>query len=594
MDDIGDGNIYMSYKEGNRWTGIKKCRKICSRDNETHASVSPDGNTIYFTSNMSDGKGGLDIYMAKRKDNGKWDKPVNLGENINTPFDEETPYICQDGKTLYFSSEGHNSIGGFDIFYSKMDENGEWSVPLNIGYPLNTTNDDMGFVPVNNGKSGYMALIEPDGYGKKDIYKIDILQPEPEPEPEPEDKLLAITDSVQPMNQDSLAIAALKNTQQTADTLSGQELTVNNQNLDNEEISTSENNEQAEKEDEIQQAKDEIEIKGFLSLQNNRSIDNSFNITIYDQKDQELVAKIQPEINSGAFSYKVEPGIYKLEFTGDGYEKVSKTMNLDNEKNRKTASVNVEMIPLEVSSGEYLVAKSIFFNYNSCKLDRESQIELEKLNKLMEENNSLYIEITGHADSHGNFTYNQELSEQRARTVTKYMMNKGIDRNRFIVEGTGELEKLAINKNPDGSDNPEGRRFNRRVDIKLLDISTGSIITSDIHVPKNLKYKDEVTYTISLTEEEKPLPLDYFNRFQDDKVCNVWMHETVDGYLYTVGNFVNKADALQLLNDMVYKGFENARIMDNFELEDKKNKKRIADKIAKLEARKHKYTPKVK
>jgi hypothetical protein len=161
-----------------KWTAIKKLNdNINTKYWESHASVSYDGKTLYFTSNRKGGYGGLDIYSSTRADvnQDNWEKPVNLGPDINTPFNEETPFISPDGKTLYFSSYGHFNMGGYDIFYSNLLENGKWSVPLNMGYPINTTDDDLFYVPVQDGNFAYVCRYYPEeNYGKTDIYRVEI------------------------------------------------------------------------------------------------------------------------------------------------------------------------------------------------------------------------------------------------------------------------------------------------------------------------------------------------------------------------------------------------------------------------------------
>ena len=142
---------------------------------ESHATISHDNKKLYFTSNRKGTYGGLDIYVSTRDSiTGDWGPSVNLGPTINTPYNEESPFLSSDDQTLYFSSRGHKNIGGYDIFYSNMLENGEWSVPLNVGYPMNTTDDDLFFIPVDEGYVGYYAQEVNDGFGAKDIYRIEI------------------------------------------------------------------------------------------------------------------------------------------------------------------------------------------------------------------------------------------------------------------------------------------------------------------------------------------------------------------------------------------------------------------------------------
>jgi len=170
-----DGIIYTSRFENGNWSPLVKLNgNINTKYWESHATISHDNKKLYFTSNRKGTFGGLDIYVSKRDSTGDWGPAVNLGPVINTPYNEESPFLSQDDKTLFFSSRGHFNMGGYDIFYSTLLDNGEWSVPLNVGYPLNTTDDDVFFKPLNEGYEGYIAKDNPGGFGKQDIYRIEI------------------------------------------------------------------------------------------------------------------------------------------------------------------------------------------------------------------------------------------------------------------------------------------------------------------------------------------------------------------------------------------------------------------------------------
>ncbi len=166
-----DGNIYESDLMGDEWSEpIKLPAPINSRFHESSASISPDGRTIYFVSNRKGGEGGGDIWVCHQEIKG-WGKAENLGPVINSPKNEEGVFIHPDGKTLYFSSKGHNSIGGYDIFKSVF-ENGSWGTPVSLGDTINTPEDDLYFSLTAYGKTGYFASVRPDGLGNKDIYEI--------------------------------------------------------------------------------------------------------------------------------------------------------------------------------------------------------------------------------------------------------------------------------------------------------------------------------------------------------------------------------------------------------------------------------------
>jgi len=171
-DDVGDGNIYVCRRSNNIWgEPIQLNSNINSPFRESHVSASSDGQILYFTSDRS-GYGEMDIFFSKRLPSGDWGVAENLGSRINTKYDEEAPFIHPDGKTLFFSSKGHNSMGGFDIFFCILQEDGKWSSPFNLGFPMNTPDDDYFFVMSTDGKRAYYSSTSVDGKGGKDIYMV--------------------------------------------------------------------------------------------------------------------------------------------------------------------------------------------------------------------------------------------------------------------------------------------------------------------------------------------------------------------------------------------------------------------------------------
>ncbi len=175
-DDAGNGNIYISTKTSDGW-GIPEPlpASVNSKYRETHASMSFDQSEIYFTSDRKGGFGGLDIYRVRKLPNGNWSRAQNLGPDINTPYDEEGPNLHPDGTSLYFASVGHNSMGGFDIFVSYINEDEDkWLKPENIGYPINTADDDVYYVPSVDGRRAYYASYTNNSLGYFDIFQIDL------------------------------------------------------------------------------------------------------------------------------------------------------------------------------------------------------------------------------------------------------------------------------------------------------------------------------------------------------------------------------------------------------------------------------------
>lgn len=166
-NDNYDGNIYVTRFVNGQWSKVERLNKnVNTRFYESHAAISSDGKKLYFTSNREGGLGELDLWVSERDETGDWGIPSNLGNVVNTPYNEETPFISGDGNTLTFSSEGHGSMGGYDIFLSKLSS-GQWTSPVNIGYPLSTTDDNIAFQPFSNGDYGFYAIMT--GYKKKEI-----------------------------------------------------------------------------------------------------------------------------------------------------------------------------------------------------------------------------------------------------------------------------------------------------------------------------------------------------------------------------------------------------------------------------------------
>ncbi|MDX9752071.1 MAG: hypothetical protein RBT71_13410 [Flavobacteriales bacterium] len=174
-DDGGDGNIYESKLVGEVWSDpVLMGSDINTKAWETHGALTADGNTFYFVSDRNGGHGERDIYRVVKLPDGSWSKAQNIGPTVNTPYNEDGVFIHPNGRTLYFGSTGHNSMGGFDIFMTELQDDGTWTEPKNLGYPLNTTDDDVFFITTADGRRGYFSSDQIGGYGEKDIYFVDL------------------------------------------------------------------------------------------------------------------------------------------------------------------------------------------------------------------------------------------------------------------------------------------------------------------------------------------------------------------------------------------------------------------------------------
>ncbi len=180
-EGIGSCDLYISTLEGSEWTNPVNMGNVVNSDQwDSQPTISYDGNRIIFTSSRTGGYGSEDLYMIEKNVFGEWGSPMNLGGMVNTPFSDDAPFLAQDGKTLYFASKGHPGYGGYDLFKT-VYENGRWSVPLNLGRPLNTEGDDSYFTIGGSGEIGYFSSNR-EGGDQEDLYQMEIpeeMRPQP-------------------------------------------------------------------------------------------------------------------------------------------------------------------------------------------------------------------------------------------------------------------------------------------------------------------------------------------------------------------------------------------------------------------------------
>jgi hypothetical protein len=181
-EDLTSGDIYISKLKSHIWTEpVKLESEINTEDGwEASGSITQDSSVFYFSSNRPGGYGGKDLYRVVKLPNGKWSKALNLGPEVNTPYDDDAPFIHADNKTLYFSSRGHTTMGGYDIFRTRLLADGSWSFPENLGYPVNSVDDDIYLVLSPDGTQGYYSSTRPEGLGQTDIYSVQMSSNESE------------------------------------------------------------------------------------------------------------------------------------------------------------------------------------------------------------------------------------------------------------------------------------------------------------------------------------------------------------------------------------------------------------------------------
>jgi len=174
-DGLGDCDIYYSYKTDNEWSiPMNLGLPVNTKYWDSQPSISFDGKTLYFSSDRPGGFGGSDIWKSSLDSDNKWTNPINLGNTINTIGFEISPFIHPDNQTFYFSSNGLTGMGGYDLYISRLDEKGNWSIPENLGYPINTSKDEISIIVNSLGNTAYFASERDGGYGKKDLYQFEL------------------------------------------------------------------------------------------------------------------------------------------------------------------------------------------------------------------------------------------------------------------------------------------------------------------------------------------------------------------------------------------------------------------------------------
>lgn len=392
-----DCDIMISRFENDKWTkSVPLGGNVNTKYWESHASVSNNGKTLYFTSNRKGGPGSMDIFVSWLNELGQWGEPVSLGETINTVLNEDTPFITANDSLLFFSSQGHITMGGYDIFCSRLLPAGEWSEPENLKYPINTTDDDLFYFPWHNGKIGYFSVYDKDGIGKEDIYAFQTASDKTYAE------VLAelVKDELPPLVPE---VTALSEEKPVSDTTRPVALAV-------------------------------------------------------------MVEKAQ-----------VEP------------LKTTDTLTVDKSKPEPEAEKMAKETTGEMV--QEIVLNPVYFDFDNFQLSETGKSELKKLADLMQTIPESSLKLFGYADAIGTAEYNTILSEKRAVAAMKFMISLGIEAKRLSATGLGETNFVAINKNPDGTDNPEGRRLNRRIEFEIWGIDTDKIMIVRPPIPENLRYK---------------------------------------------------------------------------------------------------------
>lgn len=415
--DSRGGDIYVSKFDAlkNIWSKPQSLGdNVNTKFQEPSVSMTDDGNTIYFSSNRPGGLGGLDIYVSHKDATGNWGEAVNIGSSINTPYDDDAPFIHPDGQNLYFSSRGHAGMGGYDIYRSSTEPNGKWSKPENLGYPINTSGDDTYFVLSADNQHGYYASAKDEGLGEKDIYIISM----------PKRETLASASGSTIKIERKIEIKNLPLDQPAVKAVAGATTILTGH---------------------ITDAFTKNPLEAEIVLVNN---ENSESISEQVSDSTGFYKTVMLSGKNYGFSVQKESYLFH-----------SENYDIPDSEGFQEITLNVEL--KKVSVGSRIILRNIFFDFDKATLKKESTAELEKLLEIMNQVPSLRIEISGHTDNKGSAEYNKKLSERRAKAVVDYLVAKGISSNRLNYAGYGMDRSLVSN------DDETGRQLNRRTEFEI-------------------------------------------------------------------------------------------------------------------------------
>ncbi len=413
----GQTDIYESELKGANWSFPEiMARQISSpRANEKYASYNHDGYNIYFSRDNENRSNGMNImYSGMRNKMEKNFGAATMVSEVNSRFNDGPVYLHIDGETMYLASQGHESIGGYDIFISKKEQ-GTWSRPKNLGYPINTPYDDFFFASTANEKYAYIASNRAGGEGGFDIYRVTFWGPPKQPLIDTEDYLLA-----------SLAMPI--------------------------------KDPQIEKTVEVNKVSLTVFKGNTIDALTRDAVEAEIEIT--DNATGRIIERFTTNSATGKFLLSLTAGKnYGIAVKADGYLFHSENFDIPDGSDYNLINKLIELKNIAV--GSKIALRNIFFDIGQATLRKESNAELDRLVKLMKDVPSLKVEISGHTDNTGSASLNEKLSQDRAQAVVNYLTSKGIAANRLTAQGYGSSKPIASNSTADG------RQENRRTEFEI-------------------------------------------------------------------------------------------------------------------------------
>ncbi|MBU1371016.1 MAG: OmpA family protein [Bacteroidetes bacterium] len=384
-DSKGSCDLYLSqYSDGAWQRPVNLGNAINSGYWESQPSISADGRQLFFASNRSGGAGGSDLWKSSLNGDGSWSKPVNLGEQVNSEGNEMAPFLHPDGKTLYFSSDGLIGLGGADLFVSRLDTAGQWQQAVNMGYPVNTTSDEINLVVAASGKTALLS---------------------------------ALSDSTQTYDILSFSLPAQHRPQPVTY---------------------------------LQIVARDLETKAPLQAR----------LVLSDPRTARELITDSTDISGASFVVIPAKDSYALQLSSEGY--LFYDSFIRPEAGTELEPAEIEIFLERIKSGKTVVLDNILFQVNQAVLLAEAYAGLHNLEQFLSQNPGLKVRIEGHTDNSGGDSFNQKLSQDRAQAVAGFLTDRGIDPKRIEVAGFGSNRPIASNETD------KGRAKNRRVELRII------------------------------------------------------------------------------------------------------------------------------
>jgi outer membrane protein OmpA-like peptidoglycan-associated protein len=532
-------SIFCSYKDDSWGEPDNITQQLGNYENMFSNSITGNGKMLVL---YMEEKGEGNLFFSVRE--GKvWSKIKKFGKEINTKYWESHGYITPDGNKLFIASNRPGGVGELDIYVSERDTKGNWGPVTNAGRTINTSyNENTPFFDQKNNTLLYSS-VGLQGMGDYDLFSSTYKNAR-------WSKPIGLP---YPLNNTSENLFFLPNLDGSDYVTSIVDNKAGVRNIYRLAVSTD-------------FSASSIVAGGSVYLQDGMIINPAITEVMIAKSDSIAVWQKVEVNDSGAFSFIAKPGDYQLQVSYEGYKTDTIDLAIPKTFTGKTIDLNTSLIPEKVISGDFISIKNILFDYNSYALGANAITELEKIKSVLLSLTNFTIEISGYTDSKGSIESNKRLAEQRAQAVIDYLSAGGINEVHFVKKAIGAADYVAVNTNTDGTDNPEGRKYNRRVTIGMIDPTSGITIQQESYTPSHLRNPSSLKYSIVLLRSNEKYYPDYFRNLSLDELLFVRPIIQDSLYLYILGEFGEKSDAISYLKYSVENGFPDAYIVNQYDL----------------------------